>query len=55
MEEPEAKGTKGGPRNENTSGPTAASADSGGPSAETKPMQEDTENQAKKRKRDPWM
>ena len=45
-------GPKAGPRNENTSGPTAASAGSGAPSAQTKPMQEDTEGQAKKRKRD---
>ena len=46
------KGPKAGPRKENTSGPAAASAGSGVPSTETKPMQEDTESQAKKRKRD---
>ena len=46
------KAPKAGPRNKNTSGPAAASAGSGAPSAETKPMQEDTECQAKKRKRD---
>ena len=46
------KGPKDGPRNKNTSGPAAAGAGSGAPSAQTKPMQEDTESQAKNRKRD---
>ena len=46
------KGPKAGPREKDASGPSAASAGAGAPSAETKPMQEDTESQAKKRKRD---
>ena len=46
------KGPKAGPRKKDASGPSAASADAGAPSAETKPMQEDTESQAKRRKRD---
>ena len=46
------KGPKAGPRKKDASGPSAASAGAGAPSAETKPMQEDTESQAKKRKRD---
>ena len=46
------KGPKAGPRNKDASGPSAASAGAGAPSAEIKPMQEDTESQAKKRKRD---
>ena len=46
------KGPKGGQRNKNTSGPAAASAGTGAPSAQTQPMHEDTESQAKKRKRD---
>ena len=46
------KGPKTAPRKKDASGPSAASAGAGAPSAETKPMQEDTESQAKKRKRD---
>ena len=46
------KGPKAGPRMKDASGPSAASAGAGAPSAETKPMQENTESQAKKRKRD---
>ena len=46
------KGPKTGPRNKDASGPAAASGVSGAPSAETKPMQEETESQAKNRKRD---
>ena len=46
------KGPKAGPRKKDASGPSAANAGAGAPSAETKPMQEDTESQAKKRKRD---
>ena len=46
------KGQKAAPRKRDASGPSAASACAGAPSAETKPMQEDTESQAKKRKRD---
>ena len=46
------KGPKAGPRKKDASGPSPASAGAGAPSAETKPMQEDTESQAKKRKRD---
>ena len=46
------KGPRAGPRKKDASGPSAASAGAGAPSAETKPMQEDTESQAKKRKRD---
>ena len=46
------KGPKAGPREKDASGPSAASAGAGAPSAETKPMQEDTESQAKQRKRD---
>ena len=46
------KRPKAGPRKKNASGPSAASAGAGAPSAETKPMQEDTESQAKNRKRD---
>ena len=46
------KGPKSGPRKKDASGPSAASADAGAPSAEIKPMQEYTESQAKKRKRD---
>ena len=46
------KGPKAGPRKKDASGPCAGSAGAGAPSAETKPMQEDTESQAKKRKRD---
>ena len=46
------KGPKAGPRKKDASGPSAASAGAGALSAETKPMQEDTETQAKKRKRD---
>ena len=46
------KGPKTGPRKKDASGPPAASAGAGAPSAETTPMQEDTESQAKKRKRD---
>ena len=46
------KGQKAGPRNKTTSGPAAATAGAGAPSAETKPTQEDTESQAKKRKTD---
>ena len=45
------RGPKAGPRKKEASGPSAASAGAGAPSAETKPMQEDTESQAKKRKR----
>ena len=44
------KGPKARPRKKDASGPSAASAGAGAPSAETKPMQEDTESQAKKRK-----
>ena len=36
------KGLKAGPRKKDASGPSAASAGAGAPSAETKPMQEDT-------------
>ena len=46
------KGPRAGPRRKDASGPSAASSCAGAPSAETKPMQEDTESQAKKRKRD---
>ena len=46
------KGPKAGPRKKDASGPSAASAGAGALSAETKPMQEKTESQAKKRKRD---
>ena len=46
------KGPKAGPRRKDASGPSAASAGAGAPSAETKPMQEDTESQPEKRKRD---
>ena len=46
------KGPKAGPSKKDASGPSAASAGVGAPSAETKPMQEDTEGQAKRRKRD---
>ena len=46
------KGPKAGPRKKDASGPSAASAGAGAPSAEAKPMHEDTESQAKKRKRD---
>ena len=46
------KGLKAGPRKKDASGPCAGSAGAGAPSAETKPMQEDTESQAKKRKGD---
>ena len=45
------KEPKAGPRKKEASGPCAASAGAGAPSAETKPMQEDTESRAKKRKR----
>ena len=45
-------GPKAGLRKKDASGPSAASAGAGAPSAETKLMQEDTESQAKKRKRD---
>ena len=46
------KGPKAGPRKNDASGPSAPGAGAGASSAETKPMQEDTESQAKKRKRD---
>ena len=46
------KGPKAGPRKKDASGPSAVSAGAGASSAETKPMQEDTESQAKKSKRD---
>ena len=46
------KGPKAGPRKKDASGPSAARAGVGAPLAETKPMQEDTKSQAKKRKRD---
>ena len=46
------KGPRGGPRTKDASGPSAARAGAGGPQAETKPMQEHTESQANKRKRD---
>ena len=46
------KGPKAGPTKKDASGPSAASAGAGATSAETIPMQEDTESQAKKRKRD---
>ena len=46
------KGPKAGSRKKDASGPSAASVGAGAPSAQTKPMQEDTESQAKKRKRD---
>ena len=46
------KGPKAGPRKKDASGTSAASAGAGAPSTETKPMQEDTESQAKKRKTD---
>ena len=46
------KGPKGGPRRRDASGPSAASAGAGAPSAETKLMQDDTESKAKKRRRD---
>ena len=46
------KGPKAGTGKKDASGPSAASAGAGAPSAETKRMQEDTESQAKKRKRD---
>ena len=46
------KGPKAGPRKKDASGPSAAIAGAGAPSAETRPMQEDTESQARKRKRD---
>ena len=46
------KGPKAGPRKRDDSGPAAGSAGAGAPSAETRPMQEDTESQARKRKRD---
>ena len=46
------KGPKAAPRKKDASGPFAASAGAGAPSAETKAMQKDTESQAKKRKRD---
>ena len=45
-------GPKAGPRKKDASGPSAAIAGAGAPSAETKPMQGDTESQAKKRKRE---
>ena len=47
----EQKRQKAGPRRKDASGPSAASAGAGAPSAETKPMQEDTESQAKKEKK----
>ena len=46
------KGPKAGRRTKNTSGPAAASAGSGAFSAEAKPLKEDTESGAKKRRRD---
>ena len=46
------KGPKAGPRRKDASGPAAASAGARAPSAETRPMQEDTEGQGRKRKRD---
>ena len=46
------KGPKAGRRKKDASGPTAVSAGACASSAETKPMQEDTGSQAKKRKRD---
>ena len=46
------KRPKAGPRKKDASGPSTAGAGAGAPAAETKPMQEDTESQAKKRKRD---
>ena len=46
------KGSKAGPRKKDASGPSAASAGAGAPAAETKLIQEDTESQVKKRKRD---
>ena len=46
------KGPKTGPRKKDASGLSAASAGARAPLAETKSMQEDTESQAKKRKRD---
>ena len=46
------KGPTAGPRKKDACRPSAASAGAGAPSAETKPMQEDIESQAKKRKRD---
>ena len=53
MKGPEAKGTKSRPeRKKDASGPSAVSAGAGAYSARTKPMQEDTESQAKKRKED---
>ena len=45
------KRLKAGPRKKDASGPSVVSAGAGASSAETKPMQEDTESQAKKRKR----
>ena len=45
------KEPKAGPGKEDASGPSAVSAGAGASSAETKPMQEDTESQAKNRKR----
>ena len=46
------KGPKAGPTKKDASGPSAVRAGAGASSAETKPMQEDTKSQAKKRKRD---
>ena len=45
------KKTKAGPRKKDASGPSAASAGADTPLAETKPMQEDSKSQAKKRNR----
>ena len=46
------KGRKAGPRRKDASRLFAASAGAGAPSADTKPMQEDTQSQARKRERD---
>ena len=46
------KGPKAGARDKDASGPSAVSAGAGASSADAKPMQEDTESQAKKRNRD---
>ena len=46
------KGPKAGPRKKDASGPAAASGGAGASAAETRLMQDDTESQAKKRKRD---